>query len=819
MLLIDGHALLPPYVRLLSETSDWADLLRTTYGDPEAHVILETRERFAWLRRLSSEDIWSEIRILTTAAEFPFWRLAPQRVEVQDPYSGTGLTAAKRTRDLNNWAAGVIARSSEKRLIAAVPPGRLVGLLASLATAEDTAAEDTDLLPSSGTYTPVDITSLSQIRREILAHIEAGGTWCWDTETESTGEDDDKAPNPIETSLVGVSIAIRPGEAWYFPVNHRDPETDEPQPWNLPTAEVLQLIQIAVANTGAVKGRWVGHNIKYDLGVMTNPVQNLSFGWAWRALDCAEDTMLMAQVGCFPRAGLKPLAETELHEKVLNFRKLTRGKSFAYVPLRPATIYAGQDADWPLRLLPILRARLDSLEVEHVYREAVIGTEYFMRIERRGVHVNRQRLEATRFSNQQNIDFAEKLFRQTMANAGIELPDDFNMSSTDQLRPVLFDPQPAGLGLRILQRTPTGAAATGEKVINDMIAQGIDHPALRILIAWRGYRKLEDAFLRPISQLIRADGRVHANYRQTPAETGRTACHDPNMQQLEKSLRAIFDLDPDEDTEGEGECASIDYSQVELRVLAAWFTEPKMLETFNLPRFVRNPETGKWEENPEADIHGRTQREVGLPNRTKAKNFNFGKAFGAQAATLSQTAAMPRHVVEAFIRRFDEAYQSYTTNLRAEQQKVRETLIVRDWHGRCRVFQEPRTRGEEAELNRFVSNTPVQMGAADIIKWAMRELLPLLREVEQFGIYPTNMVHDELDFEWTGKGGAEGRARWEQFLRDAAEIMKRCNPFAHLVPLDVDIEVGRNWKELRAPEFLSYDMDDAELEVEGVTVA
>lgn len=820
MLLVDARALVPRNPDQHPEVIEqWTPVLLNqvamrypTWPAERVQLLWTNQQRLAWLRRLADEEVWTEVIVLTTPDQFNWWRLLPAEIEVLSR-DNTRLTKSKRTRNLDAWALSALyGMTTKAQLSKATPKQRETArqLVLALSISQLPAVEEANLLPTDGVYTPVDINSFDEVEQEIIRHINNGGWWCWDTETEQAGENDDDAQNPIDTELVGLSISICPGTAWYFPVGHRDPKTNLPEPWNLAKQIVIDLMYECWGT--AMRGRqrrMVGHNLKYDLGVLTNPKQRLPFNDLQDLIPLAHDTMLMAQVGQWPKAGLKFLAEHLLNQQPINFRKLTRGRSFAYVPLHAATVYAGQDADWPLRLLPQLEHRLNEFGVAHVYEREMAVLEYFLRIERRGVRADAARIEAHIEETRQQLVFTEQLFRSLIAKAGIQLPEDFNIGSNDQIAAVLFDPKPRGLGMPVLARTESGRPGTGEPVLNDLIAQGLAHPAVKVLLAWRGYNKLVTAFLTPIRSMIRTDGRVHANFRQCAAGTGRTACHSPNMQQVEKHLRDIF---------VGHRVASIDYSQVELRGLAAFFDEPKMIETFQLPRYLPDPENpGKYIENPAADIHGRTQREVGLPNRTKAKNFNFGKAFGAGEATLSKTAAMPRDVVRAFIDRYDAAYNQYTARLHQLQEEMRLEAkhlgycLIRNWFGRVRMMPAPQTKNQVADLDRIVSNTPVQGGAADIIKWAMAEALPIIREAEQWGIYPNNMVHDELDFDcedWTPQD------RWDQFLRDMAEVMRRCNPFADRVPLDVDIEIGTSWADLRVAEWAIAEAAEAAAEQE-----
>ena len=286
---------------------------------------------------------------------------------------------------------------------------------------------------------------------------------------------------------------------------------------------------------------------------------------------------------------------------------------------------------------------------------------------------------------------------------------------------------------------------------------------------------------------------MRTSFHQNGAETGRTASSDPNLQQMYKAVRKSFI------PELGGEMASIDYSQIELRVLAAIHGEENMLKVYRLPRYlpVDEPDflrpgfqrVSKEMENIEADIHGQTQRDVALPTRTKAKNFNFGVAFGAEETTLSEQCATPVAETRIFLQRYWVSNPSYAASLRAMQKADLERGFTITWAGRLRTI-EHETEREKSDSKRKIANTPVQGGALDIAKDAAYALLPLLREYEAYDIHPFLFVHDEFDFECGPQTPPE---IWHEFLVKAQRIMDETHPFSEIVPISTDVEVGPNW--------------------------
>lgn len=803
MKIFDVIPLTPPEIR----PEDWAAILQEING-PGHEYLATPEDRMGWLKRLVEEEVWGEAIVITDRPEFPFWRLVPDRVVVQDE-AGKKLGKPQRTTDLGEWAWGITIESVKKSDITkarknATPTREIMveGLAVRYSEGKSNARS---LYETDGTYELITPGAFPEIREKILADIESGKLWCWDSETDQTNEEDSDSPNPWSAKLVDISISTTPGHAYRIPVNHDGEE-------NLPLEDLFAFLRACYEATSAASSHVLLHNCKYDYSVMANPIQGFPVKEIYdHWLPVTIDTMLAAQVANLRPAGLKPLARTHLGVKTIDFKKLTGGKPFSQVPTEPANVYAGQDADWPLRLWPIISTRLSELGVREVYQRRLVVTEFFMRAERRGLLPNREQLQELHDGAIAERERCLNGLVTALIDAGVPLKDDFNPGSSQQLARALFAPTPAGLGLPVLERTKTGAASAGAKARNALAIAGISHPALSWLKRWSEHQKRVTASTGPmLTKFIQSDGRVHPTFNVAAAETGRTSCQLPNAQQFDEELASCFEAESNRESGGMGELADIDYSQIELRVMAVEFLEPKMLETYNQPRFIYD-DAGNLVENPDADIHSRTQRETGAKTRRFAKNLNFGKAFRAGDATLSITTGVPMNQVAPFSRAFDQSYSELTRNIKLREREAADSGLVRTWEGWVRLLPPALTDKKKAENGRLVANTPVQGGAAGIMFVAIERALPLIRWAEGVGIHPFNMIHDALYFEREPRTPV---VVWHRFLQGIIQIMEAANPWPNQLPIYTDIKVGKNWGEdLHTPSFI--DVEETELVLAG----
>lgn len=817
MKLIDVLGLTP---KALKASLDWLAVIAARF--PEATLLTTNAERYAWLKKLSGADVWGDVQVVTSIDHFLFWRLVNERVEVIDS-GGKKMGKGYYTTAQREWAAALVTGDHRKatvnRLLKLVDkqqpvPQKYDELLVDFTAAgKDHGLDDVGLIETDGVYETVTLENFDQVRVEVLNHVERGGLVAWDSETDQNAEEDSDAPNPYTARLVGLSIAIRGGHAWYFPIAHDEGTC-------LSVDRVLDLVRALYPAARQGGGRVLLHNAKYDYSVLANPHQRVPVAEVFSWLGVTEDTMLFASVLNLP-AKLKVLAPQLLGVKHIDFKRLTRGMPFSKVPLEPATIYGGQDADWLLRLWPLLKARSeewdlnDGVHTWDVYHnEELPVIEYWMRMERRGMFIDQDVFNRHWLREGWLRDYTYKRFHEAALRAFIVLPKDFNINAPEQMRWLMFDK----LRLPVVERTKSGLASTGSKALMELKSRGVYNPILGWADAWKEHQKKHSSFLNPISKFLQGDSRIRPSILSTGADTGRTSMHDPNGQQFYAELRECVTADGG--TDAGGEIAAADYGQVELRVLAAVHHEPKMLNVYRLQRYLFDADgehvldkKGQWAENPDADIHGLTQREVGLPTRTKAKNFNFGTAFGAQAPTLSKTAGIPLPQTEQFVKKFWAAYPDYRMSLDAMVLEAMGRGYTTTWRGRPRLLTRPDRPHDKLEQQRLIANTPVQGGALDIAKSCAVQLLPLLRQAEPVGIYPVNFVHDEFDFE---RSPGVPAVAWEYFMSEVKRIMIQTNPFIEQVPLDVDIEVGKSWgshqlREMRGLEKLNKYMAEQEV--------
>ncbi|KKM97753.1 hypothetical protein LCGC14_1164960 [marine sediment metagenome] len=556
MKLIDTPAFVPKDVAL----ADWVTVMETLH--PGELQVSTPELRYSWLKRLIDENVYAHFSVITTPEGMLFWSLLPISIQVETP-DGKKITKTQRRPNAEEWAYALAAGTFKKGEINKVRKSTeiLKRVGAYLDLLEHAIPTDQNIHQVGGTYVMVDSENLEKISSQIVHHIYRGGDFSWDTETETSGEDDSQAPNPYAADLVGLSIAIEPKHAWYFPVAHRN-DDDTPVDWNLPKDKVIHILERAFQLGNAHS---ILHNIKYDFSVMANKQQNVDIDTVYSWLEKSEDTMLMASLVNEPSAKLKVLAESYFHVDVLDFKKLTGGRSFAYVGKEAATIYAAQDADWTLRLWPIMKKAAEDLHVWDLYNDVEKpDIEYFMRIERRGLLIDREVFDDEVKTVQETLQVAREQFIKSLEREGVDVPPSFNINSGDQLAVLLFSPKPRGLGLPVLSRTKgTQRPSTDDKAMNKLVAQGHDCIQMKILRQYKELAKLLTAYLIPTPAYIQNDGRVHASYHQIGAQTGRTSVSLPNPQQWPENVQKSARVH-----------AILDYQQMELRVLAATTMRP-----------------------------------------------------------------------------------------------------------------------------------------------------------------------------------------------------------------------------------------------------
>jgi DNA polymerase-1 len=568
--------------------------------------------------------------------------------------------------------------------------------------------------------------------------------------------------------LVGISLSVEPGRACYIPLGHKQGDGDlfgstalaEGQ---TPLDEALAILKPVLEDDSILK---IGQNMKYDAKI-----------FARYGVDVApiDDTMLMSYA---MHAGLHGHGMDFLSEKYLGHVPipikplLGSGKSaitFDRVPIAEATAYAAEDADVTLRLWQRFKPDLHRAQVTTVYETlerpmvAVLAA-----MEMAGVMVDRDTL--SRMSN---------AFAQKMAGLEAEIQElageKFNVGSPKQLGEILFDKMSLPGGTK----GKTGAYATGADVLEDLAAEGHDLPA-RVL-DWRQLSKLKSTYTDALQTHIHPEtGRVHTSYSIAGASTGRLASTDPNLQNIPvrsdegRKIREAF-------VAPEGKLMlSLDYSQIELRILAHVADIAELKQAFK----------------DGLDIHAMTASEMfnvpieGMDPmiRRQAKAINFGVIYGISGFGLARNLRIPRAEAQSFIDRYFERFPGIKTYMDDTVTFAKTHGFVQTLFGRKIHTPEINAKGPHAGFARRAAiNAPIQGAAADIIRRAM------IRMPKAIDGLPATMllqVHDELLFEVAEDAADKVVARVKEVMEGAAEPVVKLS-----VPLIVDAGQGRNWAE------------------------
>jgi DNA polymerase-1 len=596
---------------------------------------------------------------------------------------------------------------------------------------------------------------------ELVGRIRSAGEVSVDTETTST--------DPMRATLVGISLSLEPGEAFYLPLAHRSPsapslldESPSDEPVNLPgihdpamgpLKEVLEDPRV----------RKIGQNLKYDLLVFKRSGVDL------RGLDF--DTMVASYVLDPGRRqhSLDVLALDLLGHRMIPYSEVA-GKgnkqiSFAEVGLDAATEYAAEDADYALRLQRRFQPEMEEHGLLGLFRELEMPlVPVLARLEWNGIAID------AAFFKEMSHRLAGELasLRERIHEAA---GGEFNINSTQQLREILFD----RLELPVIKRTKTGPS-TDASVLEELAALGHQLPAL--MMEYRQLEKLRSTYVDSLPELVHPEtGRIHTSFNQTVAATGRLSSSDPNLQnipirtELGREIRRGFVAPP-------GHLfVSADYSQIELRILAHFSQDPAFLTAFR----------------EGIDVHRQTAAiifEVGIEEvtpemRSRAKTINFGTLYGQGGFSLARQLGIPRDEADRFIEEYFERFAGVRRYLDEQVEGARERGYVETLMGRRRFIPELKSGNWNVRQfgERVAQNTPIQGSAADLIKRATIDLQATLDER-----FPDSLillqVHDELLLEVP-------EAQVEAVSGLVAERMEGALRLD--VPLVVDVGVGPDW--------------------------
>jgi DNA polymerase-1 len=560
------------------------------------------------------------------------------------------------------------------------------------------------------------------------------------------------SPEPMRAVLLGVSIAVSAGESFYIPIGHRYIGA----PKQLTLDEVRGVLGPLLRDPAVSK---VGHDVKYievALGrhdmVLAGPTFDVMI--ASYLLDSEASHELAA------------VAKRELDETLSTFEQMTartRGPRLGFdeIEVELAARHAGSNVEAVWRLDERLRPQIDRLGLDRVMNEIEIPlSPVLAEMERIGVFVDLGELDRLRKNVDAEIERLEKTAREL---AGRE----FNVSSPRQLEVILFDE----LGLKPIKRTKTGRS-TDADVLEQLTEH---HPLPGILLEHRQLSKLKGTYIDALPSLVNpATGRIHTEWSQAVAATGRISSNNPNLQNipvrsdLGRAIRRAFVAPPGM------RIVSADYSQIELRVLAHLSKDAVLVDAFR---------TGQ-------DVHTRTAMEVfGVPSegvtdemRRRAKTINFGIVYGMGEVTLAKRLDISRQEAASFIEAYFKRYHRVHAFMEEALETARRGETVRTLFGRQRILPNIRSSNGmlRAAAERIAQNTPIQGTAADLLKLAMIRL----REPAVPGARMVLTVHDELVFEVPEAAVPEAMER----VKKAMETVYPLD-----VPLDVDIGSGVNW--------------------------
>jgi DNA polymerase-1 len=584
---------------------------------------------------------------------------------------------------------------------------------------------------------------------DLAAVLDKSALIALDTETDNI--------DPMLANLVGISLAVEEGRGYYIPVGHREGQ-------QLPLDEVVKALQPSLCNSAIPKA---GHNLKFDALVLLQhglEVTPLSF-----------DTMI-AEWLIDPSSrnlGLKDMAGTYLGISMTHIEELIgSGKnqsSMDLVPISAAAPYAVADAEVTLRLVPLLKQKMSTRNCIKVFEEIEMPLlPVLIEMERTGIHLDRAFFE--KFSKEMGVRLGEI---EAQVYEAVGYP--FNLNSTQQLSKVLFETlklEPPDKN----KKTASGHYSTAAAVLDELSGK---HPAVDMLLEYRELSKLKSTYLDTLPlQINPKTNRVHTSFSQTGAVTGRLASSNPNLQniptrtEIGRQVRLGFVASPGH------LLLSVDYSQIELRIVAHMSGDEAMLDAFRAGQDIHAATA--------AAIYGVSLDQVTKEQRRHAKAINFGLIYGMSAFGLSRSTDLTLGEAENFVKDYFEHFpgiKKFLDGIRvlAARQGYVETML-----GRRRYFPNLANPTNVAMRNREereAINAPIQGTAADIMKLAMIGLPPSLKNAN-LGCKMLLQVHDELVLEVP-----------ENELKETIRVVRRVmeNALVLSIPLLTEARSGVNW--------------------------
>ncbi len=580
-----------------------------------------------------------------------------------------------------------------------------------------------------------------------IARLQAAEIAAVDTET--TGLD------PMRSRIVGISFAIEPFAAAYLPLMHTGPDAEG----QLDFDTAIALLRPWLENPGAKK---VGQNLKYDAHIFAN--HGIALG------GIVHDTLLQSYVIESHRShDMDSLATRHLGRTTIKYEAVAgKGASqigFEQVAIDVATEYAAEDSEVTLQLHQTLWPQIAAdAKLKRIYELEMPVARVLMKMERTGVLIDAALLEKQ--GGELGVTMLE-LERRAYELAG----QPFNLGSPKQIGEIFFE----RMQLPVIKKTPSGAPSTDEEVLQKLAE---DYPLPKVLLDYRSLSKLKSTYTDKLPRMVnQVTGRVHTNYAQAVAVTGRLASNDPNLQNIPirtaqgRRIREAFIAPPG------SVIMSADYSQIELRIMAHISKDPALLAAFAAGEDVHRATA--------AEIFGAPRAEVSSEQRRYAKVINFGLIYGMSAFGLAANLGIERDAAKSYIERYFERFAGVKrymdeTRVAAKAQGYVETVFGRRlWLPEINSPNGPRRQGAE----RAAINAPMQGTAADLIKMSMIAVQASI-EGEQLKSRLVMQVHDELVLQVPTDELEHVRTLVPHLMSAVASLD---------VPLLAEVGVGANW--------------------------
>jgi len=620
-------------------------------------------------------------------------------------------------------------------------------------------ASDSATKPKSVDVTRVEVT---ESEYDIILDKEAFNQWleklassdafAFDTETTSV--------DYMKADLVGLSFAIEVGKAAYVPLKHDYDDAPEQLELEWVLAQLKPLLE-------STKIKKVGQNLKYDANVLSHydiTIQGASF-----------DTMIESY--CYnsvaTRHNMDALALKYLDYKTVHFEDIA-GKgakqlTFNQIEIEKAGQYAAEDADITLRLHQAIFPALEQLpEQLSVYNDIEMPLmPVLAQMEQTGVLIDCDILDQQSHSIGQRLDELE-IEAHNLAGKS------FNLSSPKQLQQILFEE----LKIPVIKKTPKGAPSTAEEVLQEL---ALDYPLPKVILENRGLSKLKSTYTDKLPLMVSPKtGRLHTSYHQAVTATGRLSSTEPNLQNIPirseqgRKIRRAFIAPKDY------KIVAIDYSQIELRIMAHLSNDKGLVTAFSEGKDVHRATA--------AEIFAVDLDEVTTDQRRSAKAINFGLIYGMSAFGLAKQLNIGRNQAQEYQNKYFERYPGVLTYMEETRQQASEQGFVETLFGRRLYLPDINAKNgmRKKAAERAAINAPMQGTAADIIKKAMLAVAAWLAEQNDDRIKMTMQVHDELIFEIHQDTVEESTAKLVELMNNAVELS---------VPLIAEAGVGDNWDE------------------------